>query len=298
MSAEPIASVVVPAYNAERTIGDLLAALRSQAGVPGAYEVIVADNGSTDRTVEIAVSHGATVVHERVRGPAAARNAGLRAARGPIIVHTDSDTVPSRRWLATLVRAVDVPETVIATGPIVGWPAQTAAERFTEANGHYSRKVSVDHPVFPYATGMNLAVKREALRAVGGWDAKMASGEDIDLSIRLRAALGARIVWAESAGLFHKHRQDDAALWKQARWYGQGLAQLHAKHPELIRWSLPHTLGVGLRVVCLHGMAPVNWASRRLGLTSEQRAEFERYYRLWSRNYWLGFFTRLAGGRA
>lgn len=298
MSELPVASVVIPVLNGEASLADLLAALKGQVGVPGRFEIIVADNGSSDRTVELACAAGATVVHQPVRGPAAARNAGILAAQGRVIAHTDCDTRPNRRWLASLVKAVDVPGVVIATGPIVGWPLQTAAERFTEANGHYSKEVSFEHPVFPYATGMNLAVKREALLAVGLWDASMASGEDIDLCIRLRARLGARIEWVGGAGLLHRHRQNDEDLWKQARWYGQGLAQLHQRHPALIPWGVWRTIATRAQVWWLGAMAPVNWSARLLRLTSAERAEFERYYRLWRRHYWCGFFERYSRSEA
>lgn len=237
MSDAPLVSVVIPALNAERTIGDTLAALRAQAGVPGPVEIIVADNGSSDGTVGIARAAGATVIHAHERGPSAARNAGIGAARGRVIAHTDSDTVPSRRWLGALVSALDRAGRAVATGPIVGWPASTAAERFVEARGAYTRSVSVDHPVHPYATGMNLAIRADDLRDAGGWDPWMGSGEDIDLCIRLRRR-GVGIAWSQGASLFHRHRSDDAALWRQARWYGSGYAQLHLKHPDLLTWRL------------------------------------------------------------
>lgn len=295
MTGAPLVSVVIPALNAERTIGDTLAALRAQVGVPGGFEIVVADNGSTDRTAEIARAGGARVVHAPVRGPSAARNAGLAVARGRIIAHTDSDTVPSRRWLGALVQEIERAGRAVATGPILGWPAASPAERFAEANGQYARAVSVDHPVHPYATGMNLAVRVDDLRDAGGWDPWMGSGEDIDLCIRLRRR-GVGIVWAQGASLFHKHRSDDAALWRQARWYGTGLAQLHLKHPDVVRWRLWHTMWVSGGIGCLYAAAPLATAGRALGLMSAERAEFERYYRGWNVHFWGAFFMRLASG--
>ena len=132
MSHPPAASVVIPVLNGEATLGQLLAALKNQAGA-GAFEIIVVDNGSTDRTMEIARASGATVLQQPVRGPSAARNLGLQHARAEILVFTDSDTIPSRRWLASLLAAFADPDVIIATGPILGWKPATAAERYSSA---------------------------------------------------------------------------------------------------------------------------------------------------------------------
>ena len=109
MTAAPATSVGIPVFNGEETLGDLLAALKTQAGVPGLFEIIVVDNGSTDRTTEITRAHGALLLHQPVRGPSAARNLGLARAQSDIVLFTDADTVPSRRWLASLLAAFEDP---------------------------------------------------------------------------------------------------------------------------------------------------------------------------------------------
>ena len=94
MNPAPAASVIIPALNAEQTLPDLLAALKAQSGVPGPFEIFVVDNGSTDRTAEIAHARGVTVLHQPVRGPAAARigTLGSRMPRGgkssPVVMRT------------------------------------------------------------------------------------------------------------------------------------------------------------------------------------------------------------------
>jgi glycosyltransferase involved in cell wall biosynthesis len=104
--ASPTISVVIPAFNAERTLGDVLAALQSQES--SADEVIVVDDGSRDRTSEIARAHGATVVvPPRAGGYAGgARNAGWEVATGDVVVFLDSDAIPDGGWLAGLRRAL------------------------------------------------------------------------------------------------------------------------------------------------------------------------------------------------
>lgn len=82
-------SVVIPAYNAESFIGMTLATVRAQTA--RAAEIIVADDGSTDRTAHIAADFGATVLHTHRMGPAGARNAGIRAASAEWIAFLDAD---------------------------------------------------------------------------------------------------------------------------------------------------------------------------------------------------------------
>jgi len=288
MSHLPAASVVIPVLNGEATLGQLLAALKNQAGT-GAFEIIVVDNGSTDRTMEIARASGATVLQQPVRGPSAARNLGLHHARAEIVVFTDSDTIPSRRWLAALLAAFADPDVIIATGPILGWKPATAAERYSSARASFSRENTAEHPRHPYALGMNIAVRRENAIAIGGWDESMTSGEDVDFSFRLRLRFGNTICFVEQAVLFHQHRCSDEALWRQARWHGAGHALIHQRH---LRWTPLHSALVYLTIGLLYLAVPVIALARALRLISAQRVEFERYHRQWVRHFWLGFFEK------
>ena len=101
----PKISVVVPAYNAERTIGRVLDALAAQQPPPD--EVIVVDDGSTDRTKAISAERGARVISTTGgKYAGGARNLGWEAATGEIVVFLDSDAIPAGGWTAGLLRAV------------------------------------------------------------------------------------------------------------------------------------------------------------------------------------------------
>jgi glycosyltransferase involved in cell wall biosynthesis len=291
MNNAPVASVIIPVLNGEATIGTLLAALKNQAGA-GSFEIIVVDNGSTDRTVEIARASGATVLHQPVRGPSAARNLGLQHARTEILAFADSDTIPSRRWLAALLAAFADPDVIIATGPILGWKPATAAERYSGARAAYTRKNTVEHPRHPYAVGMHLAVRRASALAIGGWDESMTSGEDVDFSFRLRLRFGNTIRFVEQAVLFHQHRCSDEALWRQARWHGAGHALFIERHSKFVPWTIFHSGMSWLTVAFLNLAVPVIAFARRAGLMSAERAEFEYYHRLWTWHFWAGFFEQ------
>lgn len=292
MSSRPDASIIIPVLNGEATLPSLFAALKSQAGGRN-FEIIVVDNGSTDRTCELtAAQAGIQLLHQSIRGPAAARNLGLAHAQGEVVLCTDSDCVPCRRWLISLLRVFQDPAAVLATGPIFGWQPATGAERYASSHRGYTRERSAEHPVCPFAHGMNVAVRRAAAGAVGGWDEAMTSGEDVDFSIRLRKRFNAPIHFVEDAVVFHKHRSTDEALWKQARWHGAGYAMVRRRHAKELPW-MGWQLGVGLGFTgILHAAAPLVALGRYAGWFSEQQAEFERYHRRWLRCFWGGFLAQ------
>ncbi len=99
-------SVVIPALDAERTLARVLASLRAQSPPP--LEVLVVDDGSTDRTVEIAESFAARVVRGTGKGYAGgARNRGWEEASGAVVVFLDADAIPEPDWGAGLDRALE-----------------------------------------------------------------------------------------------------------------------------------------------------------------------------------------------
>lgn len=291
MSDKPAATVVIPALNASQPLPDLLRALKSQTGMTAPFEIIVVDNGSTDNTVEVAKAAGAKVFHQPVRGPSAARNMGLAAAQTEVVVFADADTVPTRRWLVSLVAPFMDRSVIQTTGPIFGWQPTTGAERFASVRDIFDCKNTARHQYHPFAHGMNVGIRRAAAQDIGGWDETMGSGEDVDFSMRLRKKFGGEIYFAEQAVIFHKHRATDEALWKQARWHGAGYALFRNRHPEVLPWPKWRNAAVRASLMVLQSSGPAVALCRALRIISPQRAEFEYYNRQWARHFWAGFFA-------
>jgi len=195
-------SVVVPTHNRPVPLERCLTALAAQEFDPDDYEVIVADDAASEATRRQvgAWADCAAVAIRRVvptaHGPAAARNAGWRAARGRIIAFTDDDCVPAPRWLTEGVAAIDSGAAAASGRVIVPLPKQpTDYER--DAAGLQGAE---------FVTA-NCLVRRDALEAVGGFDERYVAAwrEDSDLQFALLER-GFRIIRAPRAVVVHPIR--------------------------------------------------------------------------------------------
>ena len=226
-------SVVIPAFNAESTIGQAVEHSLSQAREPLEVEVIVVDDGSTDDTAKIAESAGATVIRQENAGPAVARNRGWESATGQIICFTDSDCIPLPGWLENLLDGF-IEEQV---GAVAGsyeiansssWLAQWVHREIMERHRRMPSHVRA-------FGSYNVAIPRYVLEATGGFDPayRQASGEDNDLSYRIIKE-GWCIAFRPQAVVAHYHPEK---VWKylleQYR-HGFWRAKLYLDHPGMI----------------------------------------------------------------
>ncbi|HLW36867.1 MAG TPA: glycosyltransferase [Candidatus Eremiobacteraceae bacterium] len=294
MSRADSVSVVVPVYNGAATIADMLSGLLAQSGIADRdVEFIVVDNNSTDSTPDIVRSFPVTFLQERKPGAGAARNCGLRHARGSIIAYLDADTLPTRRWLMHLANVFDDSDVVIAVGNTLVFQPQTAEERYCAAAGlNYSER-AIERRPFPFAPSLNMAVRREAAMSIGGWAEDMPTAEDVDFSLRLLRAYPATITYARDAVLFHKNRSDRSSLLRQAWTYGQGAADMYLRYPEVARWDFRKSC-VLAAILGMRGLAPpLLRAARLLRMATPEQVEFATYHRFWTFWYWRGFFSML-----
>jgi glycosyltransferase involved in cell wall biosynthesis len=172
-------SFIIPAYNEELLLGQTLRAVNDAAGALGEwFEVIVADDASTDRTAAIAQQHGARVVAGGHRQIAATRNAGARAARGELLFFVDADTTVNQAAVRAAIRAM-------RQGAVGGG----CAFRFDGRLPLYGRILAaVAVPLYRalrLASGCFLFCTRRAFDAVGGFDEGLYGAEEAVMSRQL-----------------------------------------------------------------------------------------------------------------
>src|SRR5256886_73050 len=183
----PKVSVIVCAYNAADTLEDNLRSLE-RLNYPN-YEIVLVNDGSKDRTSEIARGFSRVrVVDTPNQGLSAARNVGLAEATGEIVAYTDADTRVDRDWLTFLVQPFLISDVVASGGPNVVPPDDPPmAQCIARAPGGPTH-VLLDDRLAQHVPGCNMAFRRDALLAVGGFNPiYLRAGDDVDMCWRLQA---------------------------------------------------------------------------------------------------------------
>lgn len=181
-------TAIICTHNREQYLGAAIDSLLAQRieGRADNYEVIVVDNASTDSTAEIVEARLSNpcvrYIHEQTLGLSVARNTGAAAAKGDIVAYLDDDAVADEGWLAALVRAFEADERIAIAGGKVTliWPPKSTPPRWL--SGDLSSSLGAydlgDQPILierPELTprGLNYAVRKSFLDAVGGFDTNL-----------------------------------------------------------------------------------------------------------------------------
>jgi len=222
-------SVIIPAYNAARTLDTCLAALARQTVPAAAYEIIVVDDGSTDATATVARRHGAILVSMAHTGAAAARNAGAGRARGDIVLFTDADCEPLPDWIERMVAPFADPEVAGVKGAYLtrqsSLVARFAQAEYEEKYRRLARQDRIDF-VDTYAA----AYRRDLFLAHGGFDPHFVLDEDQEFSFRLARA-GHKLVFVPGARVYHQHRRTAWGYFRRKLGIGRWKVDVHARYP-------------------------------------------------------------------
>lgn len=211
MDVKPVLSIVVPAYNEEKTIGRTLKALSEQR-TETPFEVIVVNNNSIDNTVEEASKYkgklNLRIVTETTQGIGPTKARGGQEAKGEFVAVIDADTIAHPRWIDTALKYFEDPKVAGVTGP---W-RMTGLPKFRAWILNTIQKVAM----IPFRiffgdwslNGMNMVIRKSAYDKVGGLDKTLSSHEDLELAMRLRKVgkiVYADDLWVNTSGRRYKY---------------------------------------------------------------------------------------------
>ncbi|WP_082132271.1 glycosyltransferase [Luteimonas sp. FCS-9] len=225
-------SVIIPTYNEGEKVAQCVAALQAQE-FSGSFEVIVVDNGSTKNLPEVPSGDARfRMIREPTPGSYAARNSGLRIARGQIIAFTDSDCLPDPRWLeaavAHLSREADAALLAGRIDVFFADPESPTPVELFERRFAFKQKESVRQG---WAVTANLIVRRAVFDGVGEFDTRTFSGGDSEFTKRAVAA-GFALRYADEAIVRHPARSSLSELSQMRRRHVGGFYRLSKSQPE------------------------------------------------------------------
>jgi glycosyltransferase involved in cell wall biosynthesis len=233
-AVQPAVSVVIACFNGGRFLDGLMASLDAQTFRD--FEIVIVDDGSTDELTVgklAALDDRARVIRQPNRGPAAARNMGIRAARADIVFNLDCDDTIEPSYLAETVSALQ------AAPPGVGMVVTDS--RFVGADsGVLPRYFNRFDLLFTNTLSTGLVMRKESWRAAGGYDETMRDGfEDWEFSLRLARAGFRGIEIAKPLYIYRVAGDDDASSISSSiqrrHLYAKLWREIRCRHPESYR---------------------------------------------------------------
>lgn len=227
-------SVVVPSFNCEKTIARCIECILAQSHP--VYEIIIVDDGSTDRTAEI-IRTFKTVkyLYQPNAGPASARNLGGKEADGEFIFFTDSDCLPGKNWIGESLKHFKKPDVAVVSGSYGISNPQSRLARCIHQEILFRHKRLM--PAYPKSFGSyNFGIKREVFRQIGGFNEsyRQASGEDNDLSYKVLKQ-GFRIYFEPESTVDHFHPTRVFQYLKEQFRHGFWRAKIYKLHPTMAK---------------------------------------------------------------
>jgi glycosyltransferase involved in cell wall biosynthesis len=268
----PTLSIVVPAYNAASTLAACLRALSTQL-IDDPYEIILVDDGSTDSTPRIAQTFAPAVrvIRRPHSGAAAARNAGVRAARGDIVLFTDADCEPVPTWASRLAAAIrsgaDGAKGTYRTRQ------RSLVARFVQAEYESKYRHMQGRSRIDFIDTYSAAYRRDVLIQAGGFNENLPVDEDQELSFRLSKA-GRTLIYVPQAVVYHHHVTSPLSYARRKFRIGYWKVFVGAIHPQRMVTDshTPQTMKLEMLItgIALPALAlsPLSSMARKLGALS------------------------------
>lgn len=231
-------SIIIPALNSAATISYTLSSIFSNKFPRELFEVLVIDNGSSDRTVEIAERFPVKIHYCHRRGIGPPRNFGIKVAEGDIVGFTDSDCIVEKDWLEKIFNFFEQNSEVDGVGgPVFPYPSsqnkiqRLTGEIFVEDQGYPKKIERVEFgSSYGLIFGTNSAYKKEALVSAGGYSEP--GGSNLELSWRL-ASKGRNLFFDPDIKVYHTFPWSLKSIFKQQfRWGAQSTRMKRIHHVD------------------------------------------------------------------
>ncbi len=277
MAEKPFVSIILPVRNAERTIETTIQYLLNVSYPRERMEILFADGGSKDKTVEIINKWKGKYDFIKVievpdsKSPGHARNAALKVAKGDYILFTDGDCAPHQDWIDKMIEPFLKDEKIGLVGGEI-YTLRTDANNDTEAyceqigfltigdrcgmkNGGYYPEIKKDLPsevngsqTCPFFATANLAASRKAVESIGREFWHEITGEDVDFNLRILKN-GFKLYFQPSAVVDHMHRATPQQFYKQLWGYGFGHPLLIKKHAKnVLEFYIQYFKGISIAI--------------------------------------------------
>jgi len=236
---QPSVSIIVTTFNDQALIKECLFSVVNAKYPAHLKEIIVVDNGSTDKTTELIEEFPVLILIEKRKGVCFARNKGIESSKGEIIVFTDPDCLVSKNWLGLLIQSFADKSVGIVAGGIIPYPGNTLPEIYASRKRSHSQERPLSHPDRPYAMTPNVAIRKTMLNKIGLFDTRFPGGgwEDADLCWRFTSNSKLKLEYNSKAIVFHRYRDNYKDYFIQHFKYGYGLALINLKYSDYYHWD-------------------------------------------------------------
>jgi GT2 family glycosyltransferase len=240
-------SFIIPVLNGEKEISRCLASIQQQRFSPDQYEVIVLDNGSNDKTLEIVRDFRVNLQVLPGISVAALRNKGAEIARGDYLAFVDSDVELIPQWLCNGL-VVFKNDRVVAAGCFPRTPRPSSwVQQVWELHQRGGRQQENVKSV-AWLPSMNLLVRRDKFFEIGGFNAELATAEDVDLCYRL-SELGIILCTPAMDAIHWGEARDLPTFWRKEVWRGK--SNLKGVLAHGLRWDEVPSIGYPLYIIAL-----------------------------------------------
>ncbi len=257
-------SIIIPAYNAEKTIGKTIEALLKQNYPKKKYEIIIIDDGSKDNTCSVVSKYPVKMVKIKHSGPAKARNFGAKKSKGNIIIFTDADCVPSKNWIKNMVEPFKTPDIVGVSGTYKTSNSNKFMAKFSGYEIEQRHEKMKKQKYIDFIGTFSAAYKKDVFAKFGGFDTKFktSSGEDPELSFRIAKA-GLKMIFQPKAFVYHPHpdtlwrylkQKYQRAVWRNLLYWSKHKEKILSADSYTSKLLLPQIFISGLILLITFGL--------------------------------------------